>query len=71
MEAVRNPHDKLFHKIYNRKKEAQSFLEQYLPQDVLQHIDSGSLKICDELNAILAKMEAHINKHTGETGQSL
>lgn len=45
METVRNPHDKLFHEIYSHKEEAQSFLEQYLPPEVLRQIDSGSLEI--------------------------
>lgn len=48
METVHNPHDKLFHEIYCRKEEAQSFLEHYLPIEVLQHVDPGSLEICKD-----------------------
>jgi len=48
METVHNPYDKLFQEIYSRKEEAQSFLEHYLPQEVVQHIDFGSLDICKD-----------------------
>jgi predicted transposase/invertase (TIGR01784 family) len=48
METIHNPHDKLFHEIYSRKEEAQSFLEHYLPNEVLQHIEFDSLEICKD-----------------------
>ena len=48
METVHNPHDNLFQEIYSRKEEAQSFLEHYLPQDVVAHLDPGSLEICKD-----------------------
>ena len=48
METVHNPHDSLFQEIYSRKEEAQSFLEHYLPQEVVSHIDLDSLEICKD-----------------------
>ena len=48
MDTVHNPHDALFREIYSRKAEAQSFLEHYLPKDVLDLFEPNSLDICKD-----------------------
>jgi len=48
MEDIRNPHDKLFREIWSRKPEAQSFLEHYVPENVRQLIEPGTLEICKD-----------------------
>ncbi len=48
MDTVQNPHDKLFHEIYSHKEEARSFLENFLPEKLLTHIDFASLDICKD-----------------------
>jgi len=45
MDKITNPHDKLFREIWSNRKEALSFLENYLPPDILKLINPGSLEI--------------------------
>ncbi|MCP3922312.1 MAG: Rpn family recombination-promoting nuclease/putative transposase [Desulfobacterales bacterium] len=45
MDKIINPHDKLFREAWSNKKDARSFLENYLPADVLELIDLDSLEI--------------------------
>lgn len=67
MDTVHNPHDALFREVYSRKAEAQSFLEEYLPQDVLAVLDTDSLDICkdsfvdDDLKAYYADILYSVN----------
>ncbi len=48
MDKVSNPHDKLIKEIWSDKKEAQSFLENHLPNDILELINLDSLKIAKD-----------------------
>ncbi len=45
MDKITNPHDKLFREIWSNQQEALSFLENYLPDDILELIDPDSLEI--------------------------
>lgn len=45
MDRVTNPHDKLFREIWSNRREALSFLENYLPGDIFRLIDPDSLEI--------------------------
>ncbi len=48
MDKITNPHDKLFREIWSDLKEARSFLENYLPPDVLELTDTNTLEICKD-----------------------
>jgi predicted transposase/invertase (TIGR01784 family) len=48
MEYLPNPHDRLFKETWGRKENAQSFLQQFLPDYLLSSIDLDSLEICKD-----------------------
>jgi predicted transposase/invertase (TIGR01784 family) len=45
MEKIPNPHDRLFKDVLSRKDAARDFLSNYLPRDLLPHIDLDTLEI--------------------------
>jgi predicted transposase/invertase (TIGR01784 family) len=45
MEKILNPHDRLFKDVLSRKDAARDFLSNYLPPDLLDHIDLDTLEI--------------------------
>ncbi|MBF0202254.1 MAG: Rpn family recombination-promoting nuclease/putative transposase [Desulfamplus sp.] len=47
-EIVNNPHDKLFRETWSKLENARSFLQHYLPGDVLGLMDLDSLTVCKD-----------------------
>jgi len=45
---ITNPHDKLFKEVYSNKNNAVSFLENYLPNNILNLTDLDSLTLCKD-----------------------
>lgn len=45
MNKIVNPHDKLFRETWSDLKEARSFLENYLPADILELTNMHTLEI--------------------------
>jgi len=45
MNKISNPHDKLFREIWSDAENVRSFLQHYLPAEVLALTDLGSLEI--------------------------
>jgi len=43
-----NPHDKLFRETYSDLSNAQAFLENYLPEDILNIVNLKTLEICKD-----------------------
>ncbi len=48
MTNIHNPHDRLFKEIWSQKESAASFLQNYLPENLLSHVDLGTLEICKD-----------------------
>ncbi|MCK5541316.1 MAG: Rpn family recombination-promoting nuclease/putative transposase [Desulfobacterales bacterium] len=45
---ITNSHDKLFKEVYSNKLNAISFLENYLPEKILELTDLDSLELCKD-----------------------
>jgi len=57
MNEVNNPHDKFFKKVFSRKSNAEEFLLNYLPPNVVKHLDLKSLEYAKE---------SFVDKHLAE-----
>ncbi|MGK5092780.1 Rpn family recombination-promoting nuclease/putative transposase [Deltaproteobacteria bacterium TL4] len=47
-DTIHNPHDKLFKTVFSDTKEAASFLQSYLPSELVEKLDWSSLRLIEK-----------------------